>query len=57
MNNSDYLEQAADIDQLDEKILKLITKNANLLLIRKSWATTPVLIWVFIWKRRNFTNR
>jgi hypothetical protein len=26
MDKSDYLEQAADIDQLDEKILKLITK-------------------------------
>ena len=30
MDNSDYLEQAADIDQLDEKILKLITKNARI---------------------------
>ena len=30
MNNSDYLEQAADIDSLDEKILKLITKNARI---------------------------
>lgn len=30
MNKSDYLEQAADIDQLDEKILKLITKNARI---------------------------
>jgi len=30
MNNSDYIEQAADIDALDEKILKLITKNARI---------------------------
>ncbi len=30
MNNSDYIEQAADIDSLDEKILKLITKNARI---------------------------
>lgn len=30
MDRSDYLEQAADIDQLDEKILKLITKNARI---------------------------
>jgi Lrp/AsnC family transcriptional regulator, regulator for asnA, asnC and gidA len=30
MNKSDYLEQAADIDELDEKILKLITKNARI---------------------------
>lgn len=30
MNKSEYLEQAADIDQLDEKILKLITKNARI---------------------------
>jgi Lrp/AsnC family transcriptional regulator, regulator for asnA, asnC and gidA len=30
MDKSDYLEQAADIDQLDEKILKLITKNARI---------------------------
>lgn len=30
MNKSDYLEQAADIDQLDEKILKLITQNARI---------------------------
>jgi len=30
MNKPDYLEQAADIDQLDEKILKLITKNARI---------------------------
>ena len=30
MNKSDYLEQAADIDALDEKILKLITKNARI---------------------------
>ncbi len=28
--NKDYLEQAADIDELDEKILKLITKNARI---------------------------
>ncbi len=30
MDIADYLEQAADIDQLDEKILKLITKNARI---------------------------
>jgi Lrp/AsnC family transcriptional regulator for asnA, asnC and gidA len=30
MDNKDYLEQAADIDELDEKILKLITKNARI---------------------------
>ena len=30
MLNKDYLEQAADIDELDEKILKLITKNARI---------------------------
>lgn len=30
MNTKDYLEQAADIDQLDEKILKLITRNARI---------------------------
>ncbi|MDD2380936.1 MAG: Lrp/AsnC ligand binding domain-containing protein [Mariniphaga sp.] len=30
MNNADYLEQPADIDQLDEKILKLITRNARI---------------------------
>lgn len=30
MNKSDYLEQAADIDSLDEKILRLITKNARI---------------------------
>ena len=30
MNKSEYLEEAADIDQLDEKILKLITKNARI---------------------------
>jgi len=30
MNTNDYLEQAADIDALDEKILKLITKNARI---------------------------
>jgi Lrp/AsnC family transcriptional regulator, regulator for asnA, asnC and gidA len=30
MDKADYLEQAADIDQLDEKILKLITKNARI---------------------------
>src|SRR5690554_1845332 len=30
MDKSDYLEQAADIDELDEKILKLITKNARI---------------------------
>ncbi len=30
MNKSDYLEQAADIDILDEKILKLITRNARI---------------------------
>jgi len=30
MNKSDYLEQAADIDGLDEKILQLITKNARI---------------------------
>ncbi len=29
-NYSEYEEQAADIDQLDEKILKLITKNARI---------------------------
>jgi len=30
MDKSDYLEQSADIDQLDEKILKLITRNARI---------------------------
>jgi Lrp/AsnC family transcriptional regulator, regulator for asnA, asnC and gidA len=30
MDKSDYLEQPADIDLLDEKILKLITKNARI---------------------------
>jgi len=30
MDNKAYLEQAADIDELDEKILKLITKNARI---------------------------
>lgn len=30
MNTKDYIEQAADIDDLDEKILKLITKNARI---------------------------
>lgn len=30
MDKKDYLEQAADIDGLDEKILKLITKNARI---------------------------
>ncbi|MFA5534958.1 MAG: Lrp/AsnC ligand binding domain-containing protein [Mariniphaga sp.] len=30
MNNADYLEHPADIDQLDEKILKLITRNARI---------------------------
>ncbi len=30
MNTKDYLEHAADIDELDEKILKLITKNARI---------------------------
>ncbi|MFW6275765.1 MAG: Lrp/AsnC family transcriptional regulator [bacterium] len=30
MEKTDYLEQPADIDQLDEKILKLITKNARI---------------------------
>lgn len=30
MDKADYLDQAADIDQLDEKILKLITKNARI---------------------------
>ncbi len=30
MDNNEHLEQAADIDQLDEKILKLITKNARI---------------------------
>lgn len=30
MERSEYLEQAADIDQLDEKILKLITRNARI---------------------------
>lgn len=30
MNKKDYLEQAAAIDALDEKILKLITKNARI---------------------------
>ena len=30
MDKNDYLEQAADIDGLDEKILKLITKNARI---------------------------
>jgi Lrp/AsnC family transcriptional regulator for asnA, asnC and gidA len=30
MNTNDYLERAADIDELDEKILKLVTKNARI---------------------------
>jgi len=30
MNTNNYLEQAANIDQLDEKILKLITRNARI---------------------------
>ncbi len=30
MDTKQYLEQAADIDQLDEKILKLITRNARI---------------------------
>ena len=30
MDTKQYLEQAADIDQLDEKILKLITQNARI---------------------------
>lgn len=30
MNTNDYAEKAADIDALDEKILKLITKNARI---------------------------
>lgn len=30
MNKSEYLEQAANIDALDEKILQLITKNARI---------------------------
>ncbi len=30
MNNNDYAELAADIDELDEKILSLITKNARI---------------------------
>ena len=30
MNTKDYTEHAADIDSLDEKILKLITKNARI---------------------------
>lgn len=30
MKKADYLEQAADIDALDEKILQLITKNARI---------------------------
>jgi Lrp/AsnC family transcriptional regulator, regulator for asnA, asnC and gidA len=30
MNKSDYLDQMADIDALDEKILKLITQNARI---------------------------
>ncbi len=30
MNKNNYLEQAAEIDTLDEKILKLITKNARI---------------------------
>lgn len=30
MKKSDYLEQTADLDDLDEKILKLITKNARI---------------------------
>jgi len=30
MINKDYIEHAADIDELDEKILKLITKNARI---------------------------
>lgn len=30
MNTNDYVEHAADIDVLDEKILKLITKNARI---------------------------
>ena len=30
METNDYLEKAANIDDLDEKILKLITKNARI---------------------------
>ncbi|NQU51489.1 MAG: AsnC family transcriptional regulator, partial [Bacteroidetes bacterium] len=30
MIKKEYLDQAADIDELDEKILKLITKNARI---------------------------
>lgn len=30
MNKSEYIEQAAEIDSLDEKILRLITKNARI---------------------------
>jgi Lrp/AsnC family transcriptional regulator for asnA, asnC and gidA len=30
MNTNNYLEKAADIDELDEKILKLITQNARI---------------------------
>lgn len=30
MNSNDYLEKAAEIDALDEKILRLITKNARI---------------------------
>ena len=30
MENKDYLEQAAEIDELDEKILRLITHNARI---------------------------
>ena len=30
MNNTEYLDEAAEIDHLDEKILKLITKNARI---------------------------
>ena len=30
MNTKDYLEKIPDIDELDEKILKLITKNARI---------------------------
>jgi len=30
MNTNEYLESVPDIDELDEKILKLITKNARI---------------------------
>jgi Lrp/AsnC family transcriptional regulator, regulator for asnA, asnC and gidA len=30
MNKTEYLDEAAEIDQLDEKILKLITRNARI---------------------------